>query len=136
MVLTLFYVALAISAVILLTVGFLVARTTRRTRTQADEIRDDAFDLIDEVNAVLSKDSVLAGLIRAGHGPRVESVLFRMRYVLARESETVGRENSLSESEIEELRRDVNEARSEWFDLYDTAYLRGLVPMRVVDSQS
>ena len=45
MVLTLFYVALAISAVILLTVGFLTARTTRRTRTQADEIRDEAFSL-------------------------------------------------------------------------------------------
>lgn len=136
MVLTLFYVALAISAVILLTVGFLTARTTHRTRTQADEIRDDAFALIDEVNDVLSKDSVLAGLIRAGHGPRVGSVLFRMRYVLVRESETVGHEHSLSEREIEELRRDVNEARSEWFDLYDTAYLCGLVPMRVVDSQS
>lgn len=85
---------------------------------------------------MLNKDSVLTGLIRAGHGPRVESVLFRMRYVLVREAETVGRENSLSEREIEELRRDVNEARSEWFDLYDTAYLCGLVPMRVVNSQS
>ena len=136
MVHTLFYVALAISAVILLIVGFLISRTTRRTRTQADEIRDDAFALIDEVNDVLSKDSVLAGLIRAGQGVRVECVLFRMQNVLAREAETVGRENSLSEREIEELRRDVNEARSEWFDLYDTAYLRGLVPMRVVDSQS
>lgn len=136
MVHTLFYVVLAISVVILLIVGFLISRTTRRTRTQADEIRDDAFALIDEVNDVLNKDSVLAGLIRAGHGPRVESVLFRMRYVLAREAETVEREHSLGESEIEELRRDVNEARSEWFDLYDTAYLRGLVPMRVVDSQS
>ena len=136
MVLTLFYVALAISAVILLTVGFLTARTTHRTRTQADEIRDDAFALIDEVNDVLSKDSVLAGLIRAGHGPQVESIIFRMQYVLAREAETVGREYSLSESEIEELRRTVDEARSEWFDLYDTAYLRGLVPMRVIDSQS
>lgn len=134
MVLTLFYVALAISAVILLTVGFLTARTTHRTRTQADEIRDDAFALIDEVNDVLSKDSVLAGLIRAGHGPRVESVLFRMQNVLARESETVGRENSLSEREIEELRRDVNEARSEWVELYDAAYLCGLVPMRVVNN--
>ena len=134
MVLTLFYIALAISAVILLIVGFLTAQTTHRTRTQADEIRDDAFALIDEVNNVLSKDSVLAGLIRAGHGPQVESVLFRMRYVLAREAETVGREHSLSEGEIEELRRDVNEARSEWLELYDAAYLCGLVPMRVVDS--
>lgn len=136
MVHTLFYVALAISAVILLTVGFLTARTTHRTRTQADEIRDDAFALIDEVDDVLSKDSVLAGLIRAGYGPRVECVLFRMRYVLAREAETVGREHSLSESEIEELRQTVDEARSEWLDLYDAAYLCGLVPMRVVDSQS
>ena len=134
MVHTLFYVALAISAVILLIVGFLTARTTRRTRTQADEIRDDAFALIDEVNDVLNKDSVLSGLIRAGHGPRVECVLFRMQYVLAREAETVGREHSLSESEIEELRRDVNEARSEWLDLYDAAYLCGLVPMRVVNN--
>lgn len=134
MVLTLFYVALAISAVILLTVGFLTARTTHRTRTQADEIRDDVFALVDEVNAVLSKDSVLAGLIRAGHGPRVECVLFRMQNVLARESETVGRENSLSESEIEELRQTVDEARSEWLDLYDAAYLCGLVPMRVIDN--
>lgn len=134
MVLTLFYVALAISAVILLIVGFLISRTTRRTRTQADEIRDDAFDLIDEVNDVLNKDSVLAGLIRAGHGPRVESVLFRMRYVLARESETVGREHSLGESEIEELRRTVDEARSEWLELYDTAYLCGLVPMRAINN--
>lgn len=71
MVHTLFYIALAISTVILLIVGFLISRTTRRTRTQADEIRDDAFALVDEVNDVLSKDSVLAGLIRAGHGPRV-----------------------------------------------------------------
>lgn len=134
MVHTLFYVALAISAVILLIVGFLTARTTRRTRTQADEIRDDAFALIDEVNDVLSKDSVLTGLIRAGHGPRVESVLFRMRYVLAREAETVGREHSLSEGEIEELRRTVDEARSEWLDLYDTAYLCGLVPMRAINN--
>lgn len=134
MVLTLFYVALAISAVILLIVGFLISRTTRRTRTQADEIRDDAFALIDEVNDVLNKDSVLAGLIRAGHGPRVESVLFRMRYVLAREAETVGREHSLGESEIEELRRTVDEARSEWLELYDTAYLCGLVPMRAINN--
>lgn len=134
MVLTLFYIALAISAVILLIVGFLAARTTRRTRTQADEIRDDAFALIDEVNDVLSKDSVLAGLIRAGHGPRVECVLFRMQNVLAREVETVGHEHSLSESEIEELRRDMDEARSEWLELYDTAYLCGLVPMRVVNN--
>lgn len=136
MVHTLFYIALAISAVFLLIVGSLAARTTRRTRTQADEIRDDAFALIDEVDDVLNKDSVLTGLIRAGHGPRVESVLFRMRYVLVREAETVGHEHSLSEREIEELRRDVNEARSEWFDLYDTAYLCGLVPMRVINSQS
>lgn len=134
MVHTLFYVALAISAVILLIVGFLISRTTRRTRTQADEIRDDAFALIDEVNDVLNKDSVLAGLIRAGHGPRVESVLFRMRYVLAREAETVGREHSLGESEIEELRRTVGEARSEWLELYDTAYLCGLVPMRAINN--
>jgi len=131
---TLFYVALAISAVILLIVGFLTAQTTHRTRTQADEIRDDAFALIDEVNDVLNKDSVLAGLIRAGHGPRVESVLFRMRYVLAREAETVGREHSLGESEIEELRRTVDEARSEWLELYDTAYLCGLVPMRAINN--
>jgi len=131
---TLFYVALAISVVILLIVGFLISRTTRRTRTQADEIRDDAFALIDEVNDVLNKDSVLAGLIRAGHGPRVESVLFRMRYVLAREAETVGREHSLGESEIEELRRTVDEARSEWVELYDTAYLCGLVPMRAINN--
>lgn len=134
MVHTLFYVALAISAVILLIVGFLISRTTRRTRTQADEICDDAFALIDEVNDVLNKDSVLAGLIRAGHGPRVESVLFRMRYVLAREAETVGREHSLGESEIEELRRTVDEARSEWLELYDTAYLCGLVPMRAINN--
>lgn len=134
MVHTLFYVALAISAVILLIVGFLTAQTTHRTRTQADEIRDDAFALIDEVNDVLNKDSVLAGLIRAGHGPRVESVLFRMRYVLAREAETVGREHSLGESEIEELRRTVDEARSEWLELYDTAYLCGLVPMRAINN--
>lgn len=132
MVLTLFYIALAISAVFLLIVGSLAARTTRRTRTQADEIRDDAFALIDEANDVLSKDSVLAGLIRAGHGPQVECVLFRMRYVLAREAETVGREHSLSESEIEELRQTVDEARNEWVELYDAAYLCGLVPMRVV----
>ena len=135
MVLTLFYIALAISAVILLIVGFLTAQKTRRTRTQADEIRDDAFALIDEVNDVLNKDSVLTGLIRAGHGPQVECVLFRMQYVLAREAGTVGRENSLSESEIEELRRDVNEARSEWLELYDAAYLCGLVPMRVIDNR-
>lgn len=136
MVLTLFYIALVISAVILLIIGFLTAQTTRRTRTQADEIRDDAFDLIDEANDVLSRDSVLTGLIRAGQGVRVECVLFRMQNVLAREAETVGCEHSLSDSEVEELRRDVNEARSEWLELYDTAYLRGLVPMRVVDSQS
>lgn len=136
MALSLFYVALAISAVILLVVGFLVARITRRTRTQADEIRDDAFALIDEVNNVLNKDSVLADLIRAGHGPQVESVIFRMQHVLAREAETVGREHSLSEGEIEELRRTVDEARSEWLELYDMAYLCGLVSMRVVDSQS
>lgn len=74
MVLTLFYIALAISAVILLIVGFLVARTTRRTRTQADEIRDDVFALVDEVNAVLSKDSVLTGLIRAGLLARVKII--------------------------------------------------------------
>lgn len=85
---------------------------------------------------MLSRDSVLTGLIRAGQGVRVECVLFRMQNVLAREAETVGCEHSLSDSEVEELRRDVNEARSEWLELYDTAYLRGLVPMRVVDSQS
>lgn len=134
MVHTLFYIALAISTVILLIIGFLTAQTTHRTRTQADEIRDDAFALIDEVNNVLNKDSVLTGLIRAGHGPRVESVLFRMRYVLVREAETVGREHSLGESEIEKLRQTVDEARSEWLELYDMAYLCGLVPMRVIDN--
>lgn len=98
---------------------------------RVERLRRMVFALTDDIYDVLDDDRVLRGLARSDSRDDVLRVVGLARQALAEAADAAGRVPLLHGDEYKAVASTIDSARAEWTQLYDEAFVLGLVPARL-----